>query len=116
MIPAAENQEFKLYDEDGDGLLTPEDPAPAAGNAEPPSVRAVLADGYLVELTPQSMDEKSLIGTSPVLGRCEIPVDAIRELHFDRYDELDPSSAYADWKPQPAQEPRFPGADGNGSP
>jgi len=89
-----------------------EDKTPAADNTESPSTQAVLNDGSRITVTPETMGEQSLIGNSPSLGRCKIPVNAISELHIGGYGKLDAEMAYAGWRLQPAREPRFPDAVG----
>jgi len=90
----------------------PADEAPAADNAEIPTAQAVLNDGSRITVTPETMGVQSLIGDSPSLGKCNIPLNAIRKLHIGGYGKLDFESPYAGWTLRPAKKPRFSDAEG----
>ncbi len=82
-----------------------------------PVVRAVLDGGLGLVLVPNRMTEDQLMGESPVLGECAVPVSAIRELFAGKYEKKGETFAYADWAITPGMEPRWDMEDtGGGDP
>lgn len=81
---------------------------------EAPIVRTVLDGGLGLVLIPERMTDEKLIGRSPVLGQCEVPVSAIRELFAGKYEKEGEVFAYADWSITPAMEPRWDVDDSGG--
>lgn len=91
-----------------------EQPKPAK---DAPIVRTVLDGGLGLVLIPERMTEDQLMGRSPVLGECSVPVSAIRELFAGKYEKKGEKFAYADWSLTPGMEPRWDMEDeGGGDP
>ena len=91
-----------------------EQPTP---DEDAPIVRTVLDGGLGLVLIPERMTEEKLIGRSPVLGECSVPVTAIRELFAGKYEKKGEKFAYADWSITPGMEPRWDMEDvGGGDP
>lgn len=83
-------------------------------NDELPVVRAVLHGNLMVSLQPTKMADGHLVGHSPLLGECSVPVGSIVELQAGGFGEIDDAQVYANWTPQPAPEPDVPaGSDGS---
>jgi thiol-disulfide isomerase/thioredoxin len=83
-------------------------------DAEAPIIRTVLDGGLGLVLIPERMTEDQLIGRSPVLGECAVPVSAIRELFAGKYEKKGEKFAYADWSLTPGMEPRWDMEDAGG--
>ncbi|MBI1309690.1 redoxin domain-containing protein [bacterium] len=77
-----------------------------------PVVRAVLNGNLMVSLQPERMVDGRLVGISPLLGRCAVPVGSIVELQAGGFGPIDDAQVYANWTPQPAPEPDIPNPDG----
>ncbi|MFK7818349.1 MAG: TlpA family protein disulfide reductase [Planctomycetaceae bacterium] len=83
-------------------------------DAAAPIVRTVLDGGLGLVLIPERMTDDQLIGRSPVLGECAVPVSAIRELFAGKYEKKGEKFAYADWSLTPGMEPRWDMEDAGG--
>ena len=112
----------RLKDETGETAadqprLEPAVDAPK-GSPDPsqtPAIRVILVGGEILVMSPEKMTAGRLFGFSEALGRCAVPVAAIRELQVGGFAPLEDSQRYADWIPRPAPEPRFArDASGNG--
>jgi thiol-disulfide isomerase/thioredoxin/small nuclear ribonucleoprotein (snRNP)-like protein len=73
-----------------------------------PVVRAVLNGNLMVSLQPEKMADGRLVGTSPLLGTCAVPVGSIVELQAGGFGPIDDGQVYANWTPQAAPEPDIP--------
>ncbi|MHC4874873.1 MAG: TlpA family protein disulfide reductase [Planctomycetota bacterium] len=80
-----------------------------------PVVRAVLNGNLMVSLQPEKMVDGRLVGHSPLLGRCAVPVGSIVELQAGGFGPIDDAQVYANWTPQAAPEPDIPVPGGDGS-
>jgi hypothetical protein len=89
-----------------------EDAPPLPESASDGEVRILLDDESVITFTPQQIADNRLIGHSAVLGRCSVPLDALRRLDFDRDGNEHVQLPFADWKLRPATEPQFPGSPG----
>jgi thiol-disulfide isomerase/thioredoxin len=76
-----------------------------------PVVRAVLNGNLMVSLQPEKMAGGRLVGNSPLLGSCAVPVGSIVELQAGGFGPIDDGQVYANWTPQPAPEPDIPNPD-----
>jgi thiol-disulfide isomerase/thioredoxin len=86
-----------------------------AWNAATPVVHASMRNEMSIVLQPDGSKDGQLAGSSPILGRCSIPLNEIRELLLGRSAETRVKAAYADWESMAAREPDFPGDEGGGS-
>ena len=77
------------------------------------AVRLVLTGQTTLSLVPSHIKEDKLVGQSPILGLCSIPLEYIREVHLGDFVKFDDSLAYADWFFTAAPEPKF--VDGGGA-
>lgn len=75
-----------------------------------------LRDGGRIALAVDRFDADHLIGHSPVLGICEIPLDRIHVLRFKNPGPTPSMLAYKDWRLQLAPEPVLPETGGQSSP
>jgi len=92
-----------------------ETPAPA-WDPELPVIRVLLGNGDLiVVMNPERMADGRLVGHSPILGRCEVPIETIRELHAGGFGPLNDAKMYAHWIPELAPEPDITDATGGSS-
>lgn len=98
----------------------PKSPTPVTPALPPPDPSIthwlLFTDGGRFGLKVDRFAPDKIIGTSPLLGPCEIPWDRI---HTVRYTPPEPSAAqasYRDWKLQPAPEPVLPDDGGSSSP
>jgi len=73
-----------------------------------PVVRAVLNGNLMVSLQPEKMADGRLVGSSPLLGTCAVPVGSIVELQAGGFGPTDDGQVYANWTPQAAPEPDIP--------
>ena len=73
-----------------------------------PVVRAVLNGNLMVSLQPEKMVDGRLVGHSPLLGTCAVPVGSIVELQAGGFGPIDDAQVYANWTPQAAPEPDIP--------
>jgi len=100
-------------------LVTGEKP-PAAGDAKPPSpvrVQAVRADGVRLTFVPHEFANKSLIGSSDLLGDCEVEVKSVdRILLGNMIEESSDETMYDAWQLTGALEPKYVSDDASSSP
>jgi thiol-disulfide isomerase/thioredoxin len=73
-----------------------------------------LAEGSAVRLQTDEVNEQFLLGQSPVLGACKVPLPSIRQLRVGTAVALPDEVLHANWTPVAAPEPVIPGAAGNG--
>lgn len=79
------------------------------------SVRVELSHGTRLTFQPTAVKDGKLIGQSPVLGTCSVPLTAIRKLHFGKSFAAQ-SVAYADWILKAAPEPKLESGSGGQRP
>ncbi len=82
---------------------------------DPLEARVVLNDGAVIRLIPTTMSATILAGTSPSLGRCELPVAAIRQIHLGEAPPIPENLVYADWQRKEPVEPSIPKPGSPGS-
>ena len=71
------------------------------------AVQAQLDNGYTITITPQRMKDGRLIGSSNLLGNCQIPALSIRDLFLGSPDGRDEILSYVSWIPTQAPEPAW---------
>lgn len=71
------------------------------------AVQAQLDNGYTLTITPRSMKAGQLIGSSDLLGNCQIPALSIRDLFLGSPDGRDEILSYVSWIPTQAPEPAW---------
>lgn len=87
---------------------------PPGWDKNAPIVRVVLDGNLMIVVNPQKMADGRLVGNSPLLGQCAVPIGSIRELHAGGFGPIDDTRVYANWTPEPAMEPIIPGAAASG--
>lgn len=73
--------------------------------AETSVLQTVLNGGFLVSMTPVSLNDGLLYGKSSVLGECNVPATAISRLYLGNPVEREHKAAYSQWKARHAMEP-----------
>ena len=66
-----------------------------------------MDNGYTLTMTPERMANGQLIGTSSLLGECQIPARAIRDLFLGSPDGREEILSYVNWIPEKAREPEW---------
>lgn len=94
--------------------------SPADGDEQAASsfpVQAVRADGVRLTFVPHESSNNSLVGTSTLLGPCQVDLRAVDRLLFGRMiGEVADEPTYEVWKLHDAVEPRYVRDDEEGSP
>lgn len=73
-----------------------------------------LAEGSAVRLQTDEVNDQFLLGQSPALGPCKVPLSSIRQLRVGSAVALPDEVLHANWTPVAAPEPVIPGAAGSG--
>ena len=84
-------------------LRNPENEGPKVQNTS--GLQTLLAGGFVVSFTPESLAEGFLAGTSASLGTCRVPAAAISELYLGATEQRRRRAAWARWQLQHALEP-----------
>lgn len=113
---ASRMDEFEFPRERVAGLISLAAGKPDSGVTQA-EARVVLSDGSAIRLTPRSLDEQLLIGSSPSLGDCQLPAAAIRQIQLGKIDPVPDPQIYANWKQIQPKFPEIPAAeDGQSGP
>ncbi len=75
-----------------------------------------LRDGGRIALAVDRFDADRLVGHTPLLGNCEIPLDRIHIMRFKNPGSTPAMLAYQNWRLQHAPEPVLPETGGQSSP
>ena len=96
----------------------PTPPAPAPPPPVPPKSThwILLTDGGRFGLNVERFDADKLVGTSTVLGHCEVPWERVNTVRYTAPDPTTAQLGYRDWKLKPAPEPVLPESGGQSSP
>lgn len=102
-------------------VAAPNDKASAGNAAETasgftPTHWLQLRDGGRISIAVDRFDADRLIGHSPLLGTCEIPMDRIHIMRFKNPGVTPAMLAYRGWRLEHAQEPVLPETGGQNSP
>jgi thiol-disulfide isomerase/thioredoxin len=77
--------------------------------------RATFVNSQRFTFVPDKMMGNSIHGRHPVLGACTLPVAAVRSLEVGRLNVKPQPTAFDAWKLEPAIEPKFAEAGGQGA-
>lgn len=91
--------------------VTPADADETAAKRAPTAVQARLDNGYTLTMTPHSMSNGQLVGSSQQLGECRIPAMAIRDLFLGAPDNAQGIMSYVRWIRTDAKEPAWENAE-----
>lgn len=74
---------------------------------EATAVQAKLDNGYILTMTPEKMKDGQIVGVSSVLGKCQIPARAIRDLFLGDGEGREDILSYVNWIREEALEPEW---------